>query len=96
MTLVVKIGGGAGVTTENIVHEIACCVAEGQRVVVVHGGSELTNTLSERLGQPVRMITSPGGMVSRYTNSETLRVYAMAVGGVLAAAGHQCSWADGR
>jgi acetylglutamate/LysW-gamma-L-alpha-aminoadipate kinase len=81
MTLVVKIGGGAGVTTENIVHEIARCVAEGQRVVVVHGGSELTNTLSERLGQPVRMITSPSGMVSRYTDSETLRVYAMAVAG---------------
>jgi acetylglutamate/LysW-gamma-L-alpha-aminoadipate kinase len=81
MTLVVKIGGGAGVTTENIAHEIARCVAEGQRVVVVHGGSELTNTLSERLGQPVRMITSPSGMVSRYTDSETLRVYAMAVAG---------------
>ena len=81
MTLVVKIGGGAGVTTENIVHEIARCVAEGQRVVVVHGGSELTNTLSERLGQPVRTITLPSRMVSRYTDSETLRVYAMAVAG---------------
>lgn len=79
--LVVKIGGGAGVTTENIAHEIVQCVAEGQRVVVVHGGSALTNTLSERLGQPVRMITSPSGMVSRYTDSETLRVYAMAVAG---------------
>ncbi len=81
MTLVVKIGGGAGVTTENIAHEIGHCVADGQRVVVVHGGSELTNTLSERLGQPVRMITSPGGMVSRYTDSETLRIFAMAVAG---------------
>jgi acetylglutamate/LysW-gamma-L-alpha-aminoadipate kinase len=27
------------------------------------------------------MITSPGGMVSRYTDSETLRIYAMAVAG---------------
>lgn len=81
MTLVVKIGGGAGVTTTNIAHEIARCVAGGQRVVVVHGGSELTNTLSERLGQPARMITSPSGMVSRYTDSETLRIFAMAVAG---------------
>ncbi|MEO8955764.1 MAG: [LysW]-aminoadipate kinase [Ktedonobacteraceae bacterium] len=81
MMLIVKIGGGAGVTTENIVHEIARSVAQGQRVVVVHGGSELTNTLSERLGQSVRMITSPSGMVSRYTDSETLRVYAMAIAG---------------
>jgi [amino group carrier protein]-L-2-aminoadipate 6-kinase len=81
MTLVVKIGGGAGITTVNIVHEIAQCVADGQHVVVVHGASDLTNELSERLGHPVRMITSPGGMVSRYTDSETLRIYAMAVAG---------------
>src|SRR5881392_3860795 len=81
MTLVVKVGGSAGIITGNIVHEIAQCVAEGQRIVVLHGGSDLTNTLSERLGHPVRMITSPGGMVSRYTDGETLRIYAMAVAG---------------
>jgi [amino group carrier protein]-L-2-aminoadipate 6-kinase len=81
MTLVVKIGGSAGVTTLNIAREIAQCVAKGQRIVVVHGGSDLTNTLSERLGHQVRMITSPGGMVSRYTDSETLSIYAMAVAG---------------
>ena len=81
MTLVVKVGGSAGIITGNIVHEIAQCVAEGQRIVVLHGGSDLTNTLSEQLGHPVRMITSPGGMVSRYTDRETLCIYAMAVAG---------------
>jgi len=81
MTIVVKIGGSNGVATANIVCEIAQCVAGGQRIVVLHGGSDLTNTLSERLGHPVRMITSPGGMVSRYTDSETLSIYAMAVAG---------------
>jgi len=81
MTLVIKVGGSAGISTGNIVHEIAQCVAEGQRIVVLHGGSDLTNTLSEQLGHPVRMITSPGGMVSRYTDKETLRIYAMAVAG---------------
>ncbi|TME61909.1 MAG: [LysW]-aminoadipate kinase [Chloroflexi bacterium] len=81
MTLVVKIGGSSGATTANIVCEIAKCVAQGERIVVLHGGSDLTNSLSERLGRPARMVTSPGGMVSRYTDSETLRVYAMAVAG---------------
>lgn len=81
MTLVVKIGGGAGIATENIVNEIAQCVANGRRVVLLHGGSDLTNTLSQRLGHPVRMITSPSGMVSRYTDSETLDIYTMAVAG---------------
>jgi acetylglutamate/LysW-gamma-L-alpha-aminoadipate kinase len=81
MTLVVKIGGGAGVATANIVREIACYVAEGQRVVLLHGGSDLTNTLSEQLGHPTRMVTSPNGMTSRYTDSETLQIFAMAVAG---------------
>ncbi len=81
MTIVVKIGGSNGVATTNIVCEIAQCVADRQRIVVLHGGSDITNTLSERLGHPVRMITSPGGMVSRYTDSETLNIYAMAVVG---------------
>ncbi len=81
MTLVVKIGGGAGVATANIVREITQYVAEGQRVVLLHGGSDLTNTLSEQLGHAVRMITSPSGMTSRYTDSETLRIFAMAVVG---------------
>lgn len=81
MTLVVKIGGSAGVATERIVREIAQCVAVGQRVVLLHGGSDLTNTLCERLGHPVRMITSPSGMTSRYTDSETLRIFSMAVVG---------------
>src|SRR3989442_7020293 len=81
MTLVVKVGGSAGAITANIVREIAKCVAQGRHIVVVHGGSDLTNVLYERLGHPVRMITSPSGMVSRYTDSETLSIYAMAVAG---------------
>ncbi|GAC1472119.1 MAG: [LysW]-aminoadipate kinase [Ktedonobacteraceae bacterium] len=81
MTLVVKIGGGAGIATENIVREIAHYVADGQRVVLLHGGSDLTNTLSEQLGHPTRMVTSPNGMTSRYTDSETLQIFAMAVAG---------------
>jgi acetylglutamate/LysW-gamma-L-alpha-aminoadipate kinase len=81
MTLVIKIGGGAGVATTRIVQEVAQCVAKGQRVVLLHGGSDLTNTLSEQLGHAIRMITSPSGMTSRYTDSETLRIFAMAVAG---------------
>jgi acetylglutamate/LysW-gamma-L-alpha-aminoadipate kinase len=63
MTLVVKIGGGAEVALEKIVGEIAQCVIAGQKVVIVHGGSDLTNTLCRQLGLPIRIITSPGGMV---------------------------------
>jgi acetylglutamate/LysW-gamma-L-alpha-aminoadipate kinase len=81
VTLVVKIGGAAGVATENYIREIAQLVAEGERVVLLHGGSDLTNMLSQQLGHEVRTITTPGGMTSRYTDSETLRIFSMAVAG---------------
>ncbi len=79
--VVVKIGGASGVATSNIVSDVARYVADGQQVVLVHGGSDLTNTLSQQLGHEARIITSPSGMTSRYTDAETLRIYAMAVAG---------------
>src|SRR5260221_5559771 len=77
MLLVVKTGGGAAVATANILDELTLSIKAGQRVVLLHGGSDLTNKLSPRLGYPGRMITSPGGMTSRYTDNETLDIYAM-------------------
>ncbi|HEV2581826.1 MAG TPA: [LysW]-aminoadipate kinase [Ktedonobacteraceae bacterium] len=81
MTLVVKIGGGAGIATDTVLREIAQAVRDGERTVLLHGGSDAANTLGERLGHPARMITSPGGMVSRYTDAQTLEIFAMAVAG---------------
>lgn len=84
MTLVIKIGGAAGVATAHVLDEIAHYLAgpdADRRVVLVHGGSDLTNELSAQLGHEARTLTSPGGLTSRYTDRETLRIYAMAVAG---------------
>ncbi len=84
MALVIKIGGAAGVATKRVLDEIAHYLRKQsapRRLVLVHGGSELTNELAVALGHEVRVLTSPGGMTSRYTDNETLRIYAMAVAG---------------
>lgn len=84
MTLVIKIGGAAGVATGCILDEIASYLSTPEverRVVLVHGGSDLTNELARDLGHEIRTLTSPGGMTSRYTDKETLRIFAMAVAG---------------
>lgn len=84
MTLAIKIGGAAGVATERMLDELARYLATpgtDRRVVLVHGGSDLTNELAREMGREVRTLTSPGGMTSRYTDCETLRIYAMAVAG---------------
>ena len=46
MTLVIKIGGAAGVATDRILDELVAYLANpgnDRRVVLVHGGSDLTN-----------------------------------------------------
>ena len=78
---VVKLGGTEGVDFSAISQDAAKMIAEGQKLVLVHGGSSEANALGEAVGKPPRFVTSPSGYTSRYTNRETLEVFAMAVNG---------------
>ena len=79
--IVVKLGGTEGVDFSAISQDVAKMLAEGQRLVLVHGGSAEANSLGEALGKPPKFITSPSGYTSRYTNRETLEIFLMAVNG---------------
>lgn len=76
--IVIKIGGGAGIDPNALAPEIARLVRDGRQVVVVHGGSDETDRLSEALGHPPRTISSPSGHTSRRTDRRTLEIFAMA------------------
>ncbi len=80
-TIVVKLGGTEGVDFSAICRDAARLIGQGQRLVLVHGGSAEANGLGIALGQPPKMITSPSGYTSRYTNRATLEIFAMAVNG---------------
>ena len=80
-TMVVKVGGGEGVNLDTVCADVAALVAEGQPVVLVHGGSHQTNVLSEKLGVPPRFVTSVSGHTSRYTDQATLDVFTMVYAG---------------
>ncbi|MFQ6059582.1 MAG: [LysW]-aminoadipate kinase [Anaerolineae bacterium] len=79
--IVVKIGGAEGVSIEPLCADVAHLIQDGQQVVLVHGGSHETNVISEKLGKPPRFVTSVSGHVSRYTDRETLEIFAMVVAG---------------
>ena len=79
--IVVKLGGTEGVDFSAICADAAELLAQGQKLVFVHGGSAEANALGEALGTPPKFITSPSGYTSRYTNRETLEVFLMAVNG---------------
>ncbi len=79
--IVVKLGGTEGVDFSAICADAAGLLAQGQKLVFVHGGSAEANALGEALGTPPKFIISPSGYTSRYTNRETLEVFLMAVNG---------------
>ncbi len=79
--IVVKVGGSAGINYDLVCDDIAALVKSGTQVILVHGGSHETNVISERLGKPPRILTSAQGYTSRYTDSETLDIFAMVYAG---------------
>jgi acetylglutamate/LysW-gamma-L-alpha-aminoadipate kinase len=79
--IVVKAGGSAGLDMNAVCADVAELVQQGQQVVLVHGGSHDTNTISEKLGHPPRIVTSVSGHESRYTDRQTLEILAMVAGG---------------
>ena len=80
-TIVVKLGGTEGVDFSAICQDAAALLEQGQRLVLVHGGSAEATSLGESIGHPPRFVTSPSGFTSRYTDRQTLEVFAMAVNG---------------
>jgi acetylglutamate/LysW-gamma-L-alpha-aminoadipate kinase len=80
-TIVVKVGGAAGVDFSAISIDVAGLIESGQRLVLVHGGSAEANNLGLALDYPPRFITSPSGHSSRYTDLHTLEIFTMAVNG---------------
>ena len=78
---VVKLGGTEGVDFSAICRDAAELLNQGKQLVFVHGGSAEANILGESLGAPPKMITSPSGYTSRYTDRRTLEVFLMAVNG---------------
>ncbi len=81
--LVVKLGGASGNNPATFCADAARLVRAGRRLVIVHGGSDLTNQLSEQLGHPARFITSPSGHTSRRTDLRTIEIMQMACRGLL-------------
>ncbi len=75
--MVVKVGGAEGNDIDNVLLDLA----PRRDYVLVHGGSNEVDRLAEALGRPTRWITSPSGVVSRYTDRGTMEVFTMALAG---------------
>ena len=78
---IVKLGGTEGVDFSAICKDAAKLLKQGNQFIFVHGGSAEASSLGQSLGTPPKMITSPSGYTSRYTDRKTLEIFLMAVNG---------------
>ncbi len=79
MTTVIKIGG-------SIAGEIGALAAElrGMKdIVLMHGGAAKTTEVAERMGKPQRFVESAGGFRSRFTDKESMGIFAMVTCGAV-------------
>jgi acetylglutamate/LysW-gamma-L-alpha-aminoadipate kinase len=79
--VVVKLGGTEGVDFSAICTDAVELLKQGKQLIFIHGGSAEANSLGESLGTLPKMITSPSGYTSRYTDRKTLEIFLMAVNG---------------
>jgi len=83
MTVVVKIGGARAVEPERTLADVASLVADGEDVVLTHGGSTAVDETLEALGEEPTYVETPGGVVGRFTDERTMDVFKMVMPGKL-------------
>jgi [amino group carrier protein]-L-2-aminoadipate 6-kinase len=78
--LVVKMGGAQGIDVDKVLDDLSQ-IADPW--ILVHGGNQELNAVSEKLGHKPRFVTSPGGYTSRVTDEATIHLIEMVYRGKL-------------
>jgi len=81
--VVVKVGGARAVDPAGALADVAHLVANGEDVVVVHGGSTAVDDTLKRLGEEPEYVETPGGVAGRFTDEATMEVFEMVLPGKL-------------
>jgi acetylglutamate/LysW-gamma-L-alpha-aminoadipate kinase len=81
-TVVVKCGGVVTEHPDALCEDLAARHGNGQRLLLVHGGSSDIERIGGQLGVRQRRLVGPGGVSGRYTDPATLAVVMMALAGV--------------
>lgn len=78
--IIVKVGGGKDINWDYIARDTA---ALKERVIIVHGANAAFTEISEKFGNAERMIASPSGHISRYTDLGTMNLLTMVYSGLM-------------
>ncbi len=78
--LIVKVGGGKDIDWEAIAADVKSI---GEEIIIVHGANYWMKEYSAKLNLEEKIITSPSGFTSRYTDSKTMEVLTMVYSGLI-------------
>lgn len=78
--IIVKVGGGKDINWDYLAQDIK---NQKEPLIIVHGANAYMKEVCEKLGISEKIITSPSGHISRYTDKETINVLTMVYSGLI-------------
>lgn len=78
--IIIKVGGGKNINWDYIAQDIATLK---EPIIIVHGANSALKDISEKLGITEKIIESPSGHTSRYTDNQTLELLTMVYSGLI-------------
>ncbi|OGG27261.1 acetylglutamate kinase [Candidatus Gottesmanbacteria bacterium RIFCSPLOWO2_01_FULL_39_12b] len=78
--IILKVGGGKEINWDYIASDLKNLK---DQVVIVHGANYLMKDISAKLGVTEKIITSPSGHTSRYTDEKTMEILLMTYSGLM-------------
>ena len=81
--LIIKIGGGKQINLDYVSEDIKTLIDQGEKIVLVHGASVVRDEIAEKMGTPTKIITSPTGISSVYTDKIAIDIFLMAYPGLV-------------
>ena len=82
MTVVLKIGGARAVDPAGALADVAT-LSDSHDIAIVHGGSTAVDETLERLGIEPEYVETPSGVIGRFTDDETIKVFQMVMPGLV-------------
>ena len=78
--IIIKVGGGKNINWDYIAKDLSSLK---EPFIIVHGANALMKEYSEKLGITEKIIESPSGHTSRYTDQETMDLLTMVYSGLV-------------
>ncbi|MDO8609324.1 MAG: [LysW]-aminoadipate kinase [bacterium] len=80
--ILIKAGGGKSINWNYIAQDIFE-LQKKEKVIIVHGAGSIRNEIADKLGYPTKVITSPSGIESVFTDDKAIEIFTMVYCGLM-------------